>query len=449
MTALRREPPPPASRLRGVASSPVREILALTQQPGVISFAGGLPAPELFDAAGLREAFAAALADTEAGRTLQYSTTEGDPALRAAVAQRLAARGLPTDPDDLLITSGSQQALTLVAAVLLEPGDTVLVEEPSYLAALQAFALAGARAVPVPCDEDGLVPAALDELVARERPKLLYTVPTFHNPTGRTLPEARRRTLAAAAARLGIWIVEDDPYGELRYRGAPLPPVAALPGAEDRTIALSTLSKVLAPGLRIGWLRAPAALRRPLAVAKQAADLHSSTIDQAAAAHWLAGCDLDAHVARLRAAYAPRRDALVDGLGAALPEGSEWTRPDGGMFVWARLPEGWDADALLAGALARDVAFVPGWPFHVPPPEGSGARPAERRTLRLSFTSHGPEEIATGLARLAAAVADAASCADGASGGDRGGRPAPRAAGAPAVDAAAAGPVGGRPGAGP
>jgi 2-aminoadipate transaminase len=389
-------PPPAAARLRDVASSPVREILALTQRPGVISFAGGLPAPELFDAPGLRAAFAAALADDAYGRTLQYSTTEGDPALRAAIAARLGSRGLPTQPEDVLVTSGSQQALTLVAAVLLEPGDTVLVEEPSYLAALQCFQMAGARVVPIPCDDDGLDPEALPALVRRERPKLVYTVPTFHNPTGRTLPIERRRALAQAAARLGLWIVEDDPYGELRYRGEPVAPVASLPGAEDRTIALSTLSKVLVPGLRIGWLRAPAALRRALVVAKQAADLHTSTIDQAAAAHWLASCDLDAHVAGLRAAYGPRRDALVDGLPATLPDGSRWTRPDGGMFVWVRLPDGWDADALLQAALEREVAFVPGWPFFPGPPD--------RATLRLSFTTHTEAEIAEGLGRLRSAV---------------------------------------------
>jgi 2-aminoadipate transaminase len=389
-------PPPAAARLRDVASSPVREILALTQRPGVISFAGGLPAPELFDAPGLREAFAAALADDRCGATLQYSTTEGDPQLRAAIADRLGRRGLPTEPDDVLVTSGSQQALTLVAAVLLEPGDAVLVEEPSYLAALQCFQMAGARVVPVPCDDDGLDPGALAALVRRERPKVLYTVPTFHNPTGRTLPLERRAALAQAAARLGLWIVEDDPYGELRYRGEAIAPVASLPGAEDRTIALSTLSKVLVPGLRIGWLRAPAALRRALVVAKQAADLHTSTIDQAAAAHWLTTCDLDAHIAGLRAAYGPRRDALVGALAETLPEGSRWTRPDGGMFVWVRLPDGWDADVLLEAALEREVAFVPGWPFYAGPPD--------RATLRLSFTTHTTREIAEGLGRLRAAV---------------------------------------------
>jgi len=384
--------PPIAARLRGVASSPVREILALTARPGVISFAGGLPAPELFDAPGLREAFAAALAGESAGRTLQYSTTEGDPDLREAIAARLTARGLPTGADDVLVTSGSQQALTLAATALIEPGDRVLVEEPSYLAALQAFALAGAVVVPVACDDDGLDPDAVAAAAAEHGARLLYTIPTFHNPTGRTLPLERRRALAAVAERHGLWLIEDDPYGELRYRGEPLPSLATLPGADDRTLALSTLSKVAAPGLRIGWVRTPPALRRALVIAKQAADLHSSTVDQAAAARWLATVDLDAHLEVLRGEYGRRRDALLDGLAGALPPGSTHNRPDGGMFVWARLPDGWDSDALLRRALAHDVAFVPGYPFFAAEPD--------RATLRFSFTTHPPVEIAEGLARL-------------------------------------------------
>lgn len=381
---------PLAARLRDVASSPVREILALTARPGVISFAGGLPAPELFDASGLREAFAAALSDRRAGRSLQYSTTEGDPELRAAIAARLTARGLPTGPDDLLVTSGSQQALTLAAAALIDPGDRVLVEEPSYLAALQAFQLAGAEVVPVACDDDGLDPDAVAAAAAEHGARVLYTIPTFHNPTGRTLPLERRRALAAVAERCGLWLIEDDPYGELRYGGAALPSLATM--AEDRTLALSTLSKVAAPGLRIGWVRAPAAVRRALIIAKQAADLHSSTVDQAAAARWLATVDLDAHLAVLRGEYGRRRDALLAGLAAALPPGSTHNRPDGGMFVWARLPGGWDAEPLLARALREDVAFVPGYPFFAGEPD--------RATLRFSFTAHGPAEIAEGLERL-------------------------------------------------
>lgn len=388
MTAL--DLPPIATRLRGVASSPVREILALTARAGVISFAGGLPAPELFDAAGLREAFAAALADGRAGRTLQYSTTEGDPELRAAVAARLTARRLPTEPGDLLITSGSQQALTLAASALIEPGDRVLVEEPSYLAALQAFQLGGAVVVPVACDDDGLDPDAVAAAAAEHGARVLYTIPTFHNPTGRTLPLERRHALAALAERCGLWLIEDDPYGELRYRGEPLPSLATM--AEERTLALSTLSKVAAPGLRIGWVRAPAALRRALVVAKQAADLHSSTVDQAAAARWLAAVDLEAHLTVLRGEYGRRRDALLDGLADALPPGSKHNRPDGGMFVWARLPDGWDAEPLLARALEHDVAFVPGYPFFAGEPD--------RAALRFSFTTHPPTEIAEGLARL-------------------------------------------------
>ncbi|MFD3541173.1 PLP-dependent aminotransferase family protein [Streptomyces sp. NPDC058662] len=393
-------PPPFASRATSVEGSPVREILALTERPGIISFAGGLPAPELFDSEGLRAAYDAAFA-TSARRALQYSTTEGAPELRAAVAARATARGLATDADDIVITSGSQQALTLITSTLVEPGDVVLVENPTYLAALQCFRLAGARVVPAPCDARGIIPEALAELVARERPKLLYTVPTFQNPTGRTLPTGRRAAVAATAARLGLWLVEDDPYGELRYEGRDLPWLAAHPGAEDRTALLGSFSKVMAPGLRLGWLRAPAALRRAAVVAKQAADLHTSTVDQLAAAHYLRTVDLDAHIATVRTAYRARRDALHAALGRALPAGCEWNLPEGGMFLWARLPEGHDATVLLRSAVAHGVAFVPGAPFFATAPDP--------RALRLSFTTHTPAEITEGATRLAKALAAGAA----------------------------------------
>ena len=394
--------PPPAlsSRLGDVRSSPVRDILELTQRAEVISFAGGLPAPELVPAELIADAFARALAPTVAARALQYSSTEGDPALRGLLAERFAGRGLACDPGELLVTTGSQQALGLVAAVLLDPGDAVLVENPSYLAGLQSFGFAGARLMPVPYDEDGVDPEALPALIAEHAPKFLYVVPTFQNPTGRTLPAARRARLAEVAAEHGLWIVEDDPYGELRYDGAPLAPIGAQPGAADRTITISSLSKVLAPGMRIGWLRAPEAILRPLVIAKQAADLHTSTVDQAAARASLEAADLDAHIDGLREEYRRRRDALLDGLAAALPPGSSFNRPDGGMFVWARLPDGWDAEALLRAALEHDVAFVPGYPFFAQEPD--------HRTLRLSFTTHVPAEIAEGLARLRRAAAAAA-----------------------------------------
>ncbi|URM89141.1 PLP-dependent aminotransferase family protein [Streptomyces sp. MRC013] len=391
---MRHPVPPPAvaSRLANVASSPVRDILSLTARPEVISFAGGLPAPELFDVDGLRAALDRVLADAP-GRVLQYSTTEGDADLREAVARRLTARALPTDPDDLVITTGSQQALTLITTTALEPGDVVLVEDPCYLAALQTFGFAGARVVPVPTDDDGVIPEALDEIVAREPAKLLYLVPTFQNPTGRTLPAARRTAVAEAAARHGFWIVEDDPYGELRYDGEQVPWIAASPAASDRTILLGSFSKIMAPGLRLGYLRAPAAIRRSCVLAKQAADLHTSTVDQAVAARYLRDSDLDAHIGTICDAYRERRDALLDGLPTALPPGSRWNHPAGGMFVWVALPEGHDATRLLHVAVGHEVAYVPGAPFFAGTPD-----PA---TLRLSFTAHPPEEITEGLRRLA------------------------------------------------
>ncbi|MEV4786182.1 PLP-dependent aminotransferase family protein [Streptomyces tuirus] len=383
--------PPLAARARGVGGSPVRDILAVTARPEVINFAGGLPAPELFDARGIAAAYEAVLAEAPA-RALQYSTTEGEPVLREALAARTTARGLPTGPDDLLITTGSQQALSLLATALLEPGDTVLVENPCYLAALQAFGFAGARIVAVPGDEHGIDPGALEELVLRERPKLLYTVPTFQNPTGRTLPAERRAAVASVAARRGLWIVEDDPYGELRYDGERVPWIAAHPGAEDRTVLLGSFSKVMAPGLRLGWLRAPGALRRACAVAKQAADLHTPTVNQLAAARYLADNDLDAHVARVAGVYRERRDAMLGGLAGALPDGSVWHRPEGGMFLWARLPEPYDTTALLPQVVRRNVAYVPGAPFYAGTPD--------RTTLRLCFVTQTPEEIGEGLRRL-------------------------------------------------
>ncbi|WP_326721466.1 PLP-dependent aminotransferase family protein [Streptomyces sp. NBC_00243] len=390
--------PPLAARARSIGGSPVRDILAVTARPEVINFAGGLPAPELFDVDGIAAAYRAVLAESPA-QALQYSTTEGEPELRAALAARTSARGLATGPDDLLVTTGSQQALSLLATALIEPGDTVLVENPCYLAALQVFGFAGARVVAVPGDGHGVDPEALEELVVRERPKLLYTVPTFQNPTGRTLPGERRAAVAAVAARHGLWIVEDDPYGELRFEGERVPWIASYPGAEDRTVLLGSFSKVMAPGMRLGWLRAPAELRRACAVAKQAADLHTPTVNQLAAARYLADTDLDGHVTQVAAVYRERRDAMLAGLAEALPEGSVWDRPEGGMFLWARLPETYDTTALLPAVVRQEVAYVPGAPFYAAEPD--------RSTLRLCFVTQTPEEIGEGLRRLGAGLAPA------------------------------------------
>lgn len=381
--------PPRSQRAGNAKTSPVRDLLALTARPEVISFAGGLPAPELFDVDGIRAAFDAVL---DSPGVLQYSTSEGDARLREEVARRYSVDGLPTEAPDLIITTGSQQGLGLISTTLVDPGDTILVEEPCYLAALQTFALAGARVVGVPYAGDELDLDALDRLAAAHAPKFFYTVPTFQNPTGRTHGIDARRAIAEIAQRRGFRIVEDEPYRQLRYSGEALPSLAEL--APEHVISLGSFSKVIAPGLRIGWIRTTADIRPAVTIAKQAADLHTSTIDQAAAAHYLLSGRGEPALARIREAYAARRDAMLDALPSALPEGSTWNHPDGGMFVWARLPEGLDAAEALAQALKQDVAYVPGVSFYSGTPD--------RRTLRLSFTTYAPARIREGLSRLGA-----------------------------------------------
>ena len=373
----------------------MRELLEIAARPDVISLAGGLPAPDTFDVEGLAKAFADVLAGPQARRALQYSRTEGDPRLREQLAERFVAGGLPCTGEEVLVTTGSQQALGLIASALLDPGDAVLVEDPTYLAALQSFGLADARPVAIPSDADGPLPDALLERARTHHAKAVYLIPTFQNPTGRTMPAERRAAIAEAAAEAGMWIVEDDPYSALRLEGESVDLLAAHPAARDRTIVVQTLSKVLSPGLRLGYLRAPAALLGPLAVAKQAADLHSPTINQLAASAWLEHHDLGVHIAGLAAHYRPRRDALLAGLEEHLPLGSSWTEPQGGLFVWVALPAGMDAEALLPAAIARGVAFVPGRFFY--------AAEAQRETLRLSFATESPEALVEGAARLGAA----------------------------------------------
>ena len=388
---------PLSNRLADTHSSPVRELLQIAMRPEVISLAGGLPAPQTFDVDGLRAAFDEVLAGPQAIRALQYSSTEGDPTLRAHLAAFMSTRGLPVEADDLLITTGSQQALGLIAMTLLNPGDVVLVEDPTYLAALQAFQLADLRPVAIPCDEDGPIPDALIETARTHDAKVAYLIPTFQNPTGRTMSAERRRAIAEVAAEANLWLVEDDPYSALRLDGEPVDLLAAQPAARDRTIVIQTLSKVLSPGLRIGYVRAPQALRGPLVVAKQAADLHTSTVAQMAAAQWLTGHDLTTHIENLGAHYRPRRDALLMGLQEHLPDGSRWTRPEGGLFIWITLPDGHDAEAVLGRAIERGVAFVPGLYFYAGEPQPE--------TLRVSFATATPAELHEGAARLGAAIA--------------------------------------------
>ncbi|WP_431073041.1 PLP-dependent aminotransferase family protein [Microbacterium phyllosphaerae] len=386
LTAL----PERSQRAGSAKTSPVRDLLALTRRPEVISFAGGLPAPELFDLDGIREAYDQVL---RSPAVLQYSTSEGDPALREEVARQYSVDGLSTDASDLIVTTGSQQGLGLLSTALLDPGDVILVEEPCYLAALQTFALAGARVIGVPYVGDALDIDELERLAAEHRPKFFYTVPTFQNPTGRTHGVVERQRIATAAQRHGFRIIEDEPYRQLRYDGEALPSLATF--APEHVLSLGSFSKVIAPGLRIGWVRTTPDIRSTVTIAKQAADLHTSTVDQAAAAHYLTSGRAEGALGRIRSAYSERRDAMLAALPESLPGGSTWNSPDGGMFVWARLPEGMDATAALSGVLQHDVAYVPGAPFFA-------GRPDER-ALRLSFTTYAPDRIRTGLSRLGAA----------------------------------------------
>lgn len=382
-----------ADRFAGVTTSPVRDILAVLARGDVISFAGGIPDASLFEVADFRAAFDYVLSQ-QGARALQYAGTKGEPELLEALAGRLA-RQLPTSAEQVQVTSGSQEGIFLVGMALLDPGDVVLVEQPTYLAAVQAFTLAGARLVPVETDDHGVLPDSLAAAVATHRPKFVYLIPTFQNPTGRSMPSGRRAAVAEVLLRTGVPLLEDDPYGELRFEGEAPPPLASLPGMSAQTILLNSASKVMAPGVRIGWLRAEGDILRSLEIAKQAVGLQSAVTDQLAVARYLATCDVDAHIARVVEVYRERRDAMFGGLVAMLPAGATLTRPEGGMFLWARLGGGVDTAVRLDAAVAAGVAYVPGWPFFAQAPDHS--------TMRLSFVTNPPEVIAEGLSRLAGA----------------------------------------------
>jgi len=379
--------------------SAIRDLLSVTERPDVISLAGGLPAPELFPVAGLRAAFAAALRDDAAG-ALQYGPTPGLRPLRELVAARLDWRGIRCEAGDVLITTGSQQALDLVGRALAGTGMRVLVESPSYVGALTALAAQDVSFVSCPIDQRGLRVDALRDLLASgdgPPPALLYSVPTFQNPTGVTMALDRRHEVLGCAGEFGLPLVEDDPYSELRYEGEPVPALRALPGGGD-VVHVGTFSKVLSPGLRLGYVVAPRPVLDRLVLFKQGADLHTDSLAQAAVVRFCRENDLDAHVRGLCAAYRERRDAMLAALSDLMPAGATWTRPEGGMFVWVTLPEGADAVRLLAAAIERRVAFVPGTAFHA---DGTGGR-----SLRLNFTSRPPDAIREGVARLAAALDD-------------------------------------------
>ena len=377
-----------ARRAQKMNPSVIREILKVTEKPGIISFAGGLPSPKTFPISAFQEACDKVLRE-DGHAALQYAASEGFAPLREQVAAMLP---WPVDPAQVLITTGSQQGLDLVAKILVDEGSRVLVETPTYLGALQAFTPCEPDIVSVASDDEGV---DLDDLRAKaDGARFFYVLPNFQNPTGRSMSEARRAALSAEAKRLGLPIVEDNPYGDLWFdQPPPLPLTARNP---EGCIYLGSFSKVLAPGLRLGFMVAPKSLYPKLLQAKQAADLHSPGFNQRMVAEVMKDGFLDRHVPTIRALYKTQRDAMLAALQRHMPEGVSWNTPAGGMFLWARLPEGMNAVELLPRAVERNVAFVPGSAFYASQPDA--------RTLRLSFVTASVAQINTGIAALANAI---------------------------------------------
>ncbi len=395
-----------AQRTQRMQSSVVRELLKLTEQPDVISFAGGLPAPDVFPVKEFQEACQKVLAE-HGPQALQYSTTEGYRPLREMIARHTARYGIVVGPDNILITGGSQQALDLIGKVFVNPGDHILVEKPTYLGALQAWNAYQAEYVTVPLDDEGMQTDKL-EAALRVSPKFLYVLPNFHNPAGVTLSLERRKKLIELADHYGVPIIEDDPYGQLRYEGDHLPSLVVLDnefqvhnGApySGNVIYLSTFSKTLAPGLRLGWIIAPVEVIKKLVQAKQGSDLHTSTFNQMVAYEVAHGGFLDKHVRFIRAVYRERRDAMLRALEKHFPDEVRWTHPRGGLFLWVIMPEHWNAAEILKEAVKEKVAFVPGTAFYA---DGSG-----HNTMRLNFSYVTPDKIEEGMKRLGRVLARA------------------------------------------
>ena len=385
-----------ARRMEALKASEIREILKVTQRPEVISFAGGLPAPELFPvrrlAAATQEVF-----EEEGTRALQYSTTEGHPPLRRKIAERMSASwGAQVTPEQVLVTSGSQQGLDLTGKLFLDEGDVVLCESPTYLGALSAWNVMRPRWVEVATDDDGMDPAALEsKLRAHPNAKAIYVIPTFQNPSGRTWSLERRRRFMEVVERHDVWVVEDNPYGELRLEGESVPSLKSF-DTKGCVVARGTFSKVFCPGLRIAWVAADLSVIEKLVILKQGADLQTATLSQLQVNRYLEENDLDADIAKIVPVYRERRDAMLSALEQEMPPGVRWTRPQGGLFLWMTLPANLNARTLLDECVRQNVAFVPGGAFF---PNGGN-----ENTLRLNYSNMPIERIREGVKRLAASV---------------------------------------------
>lgn len=385
-----------SERAQQLQSSFIREILKITQRPEIISFAGGLPSPATFPVERMKEAYDRVL--SSAGKVaLQYGPTDGYGPLKEWIANSLSTEGTTILPEQILMVSGSQQALDLIGKVLIDEGSRVLVETPSYLGALQAFSVYRPEFGSVATDDHGLVPASIEPVagLANKRARLLYSLPNFQNPTGRTLSIERRRELVETCARLGLPLIEDDPYGALSYKGEPMPKMVAM--NPEGVIYMGSFSKVLTPGIRLGYVCAPLPLVRRLELAKQAADLHTAQLTQMVVHDVVKDGFLDQHIPTIRTLYGNQCQAMLDAMDEHFPAGVTWTRPEGGMFIWVTLPRHIDAMKLLDQAIAARVAFVPGAPFYANDPETN--------TLRLSFVTVPPERIREGIAILGKLIA--------------------------------------------
>ena len=388
-----------ATRLQNVETSAIRELFKLLGKPGIISFAGGFPDPALFDAEGIRMA-ADAVLSTHPGPVLQYGATEGYEPLRAGIGTFMRAKGATVSPGGLIVTTGSQQALDLIGKTMISPGDKVIVEAPTFLATIQCFRLYGADVIGAPIDADGVQVDVLERMIETHRPRLVYLIPTFGNPSGATLSEARRLRILEIAARTRTLVVEDDPYGELYFDQPPPPSMLALSdqvtGSRDWLAHCGSFSKILSPGLRVGWMVAPPELLARATMCKQFSDAHTSNLTQAIAAHYLTLNRLAPTLDVVRRTYAERARVMAQCLQDDLGDAITFTAPRGGMFFWARLTGGRDAGAFARSAIERLVAFVPGAPFFATDPDLSA--------LRLSFATADLDKIREGISRLKQAL---------------------------------------------